>query len=163
MAPSGRRGALRRAMTALRESMEPAQPAAERWEAGLVPDSVLPSQLGEGPLAAARLQPEKRLQLAVLEDAIVTLQRSAGDDRPRALRLREEVDVWLASDATDSPFAFVTICDTLNLDPAYIRAGLRRWRTPRGADVGRWFRFRRDAKGTRHQVLLYPAPLERSA
>ncbi len=47
--------------------MERSRPAAEeRWEAALAPDTVLASQLGDDPLAAAQLQPEKRLQLAVL-------------------------------------------------------------------------------------------------
>jgi len=54
-------------MTPLRESMERSRPAAEeRWQAALAPDTVLASQLGDDPLAAAQLQPEKRLQLAVL-------------------------------------------------------------------------------------------------
>ncbi len=67
MAPPGRSGARRRAMTPLRESMERSRPAAEeRWQAALAPDTVLASQLGDDPLAAAQLQPEKRLQLAVL-------------------------------------------------------------------------------------------------
>jgi len=54
-------------MTPLRESMERSRPAAEeRWEAALAPDTVLASQLGDEPLAAAQLQPENRPQLAVL-------------------------------------------------------------------------------------------------
>ena len=45
-------------MTPLRESMERCRPAAEeRWEAALAPDTVLASQLGDEPLAAAQLQP----------------------------------------------------------------------------------------------------------
>ena len=48
----------------------------DRAEAELEPDIVLPCQLGDGLFGAARLQPEKRLQLAVLEDAIITFERS---------------------------------------------------------------------------------------
>jgi len=127
----------------------------DRAEAELEPDIVLPCQLGDGLFGAARLQPEKRLQLAVLEDAIITFERSVGVDDARPRRLLAEVDAWFASDATDSPFAFMTICHTLNIDPDYIRGGLRRRRTHRDASMKRKPRLRRDANGTRHQVLLY--------
>src|SRR5919198_910671 len=128
----------------------------DRAEAELEPDILLPCQLGDGLLGSARLQPEKRLQLAVLEDAILTFERTVGVDGPGPRRrLLVEVDAWFASDATDSPFAFVTTCHTLNLDPSYIRAGLRRSRTRLGATTKRRPRYRRDANGTRHQVVLY--------
>src|SRR5438552_19096971 len=134
----------------------------DQREAELVPDSVLPSQLGDGPFGGARLQPEKRLQLAVLEDAILTFERSVGVDGARPRRLLAEVDAWLASDATDWPFAFVTICHTLNIDPDYVRAGLRR---RRHSDVTNKRRppLRRDANGTRHQVVVYLTPSRRIA
>ncbi len=129
----------------------------------LEPDSVLPCQLGDALFGAARLQPEKRLQLAVLQDAVVTLHRSLGDERSRRRRRVAEVDAWFASDATNWPFAFVTICDTLNLDPAHIRDGLRRLRARLGAGIDRRLPFRRDQGGTRHQVLLYGTVLKCSA
>src|SRR5258708_29560290 len=44
----------------------PRQAAEGCWEDAVGPDTVLASQLGDEPLAAAQLQPEKRLQLAVL-------------------------------------------------------------------------------------------------
>ena len=127
----------------------------DRSDAELEPDILLPSQLGDGLFGGARLQPEKRLQLAVLEDAILTIERSVGVDGPRPRRLLAEVDAWLASDATDWPFAFVTICHTLNIDPDYIRRGLRHSRTRLEATTQRKPPLRRDANGTRHQVVLY--------
>ena len=127
----------------------------DRSEAELQPDILLPCQLGDGLFGAARLQPEKRLQLAVLEDAVLTFERSVGVDGARPQRLLAEVEAWVASDATDWPFAFVTICDTLNIDPDYVRSGLRRRRTRLHATTKRRPRFRRDANGTRHQVVVY--------
>src|SRR5438046_9931643 len=97
----------------------------DQREAELVPDSVLPSQLGDGPFGGARLQPEKRLQLAVLEDAVLTFERCAGVDGARPRRLLAEVDACFASDATDWPFEFVTICHTLTIAPDYISRVLR--------------------------------------
>lgn len=133
--------------------------AADQREADIQPEIVLPSQLGDRPFGTARLQPEKRLQLAVLQDAILTFHRLAGNERHRARRLFAEVESWFASDDASSPFAFVTICDTLSFDPSYIRGGLVPARA--GVDGKRKPLFRRDGTGTRHQVV--PPPLRRSA
>ena len=113
----------------------------------LAPDSVLPAQLSERSLGGARLQPEKRLQVAVLADAVLTFHRLAGRDRARARRLFAEVEAWFASDAADTPFTFIAICDSLKFDPSYIRRGLSAATTKK--------RFlRRDGNGIRHQVVL---------
>ena len=137
--------------------------ADDRSDAELQPDILLPCQLGDGLFGAARLQPEKRLQLAVLEDAVLTFERSVGVDDARPQRLLAEVEAWVASDATDWPFAFVAICHTLNIDPDYVRAGLRRRRTRLDAATKRKPPLRRDANGTRHQVVLYLTAARRIA
>src|SRR5438034_7464347 len=98
--------------------------ADDQREAELEPDILLPCQLGDRLFGAARLQPEKRLQLAVLQDAILTFHRLAAVEGHRSRRLFEEVDAWFVSDEANGPFTFVTICDTLNLDLDYIRQGL---------------------------------------
>ena len=135
----------------------------DQREAELEPDILLPSQLVDGLFGASRLQPEKRLQLAVLEDAVLTFERCAGVDGAKPRRLLAEVDAWFASDATDWPFAFVTICHTLNIDPDYVRGGLRRRRTRLEAATQRKPPIRRDANGTRHQVVLYVTASRRMA
>ena len=111
-----------------------------------LPDYILPAQLEDRPLGGARIQPEKRLQVAVLTDAVATFRRLDGVENPQARRLFAEAEAWFASDEADGPFTFVTVCDSLGLDPTYIRRGLREWR-PRTS-------VRRDANGARHQVLL---------
>ena len=135
--------------------------AADRREAELEPDSILPCQLGDGLFRGSRLQPEKRLQLAVLQDAVLTFHRLVGVGRSRARRLFAEVDAWFASDDTNGPFTFMTICDALNFEPDFIRRGLERWRARPHTEAMRRPLFRRDAVGTRHQVV--PPPLRRSA
>jgi hypothetical protein len=62
---------------------------------------------------------------------VLTFHRWAGNPRPRARRLFAEVEAWFASSHTDGPFAFVTICESLDFDAAYIRRGLREWRPAR--------------------------------
>lgn len=136
---------------------------ADTWEAQIVPDCLLPEQFLEGSLGGSRLQPEKRLQLAVLEDAVMVFRRCAFAPGTRARRLLGEVDAWFGSDATDSPFAFQTVCDTLGLDASYVRRGLERWRSRPAAADARPFHFRRGGSGTRHQVVVNDSGLRRSA
>ena len=62
------------------------------------PDSILPCQLGDRLFGATRLQPEKRLQLAVLEDAVLTFHRCAGAETTRARNLLNEVRTWTSSE-----------------------------------------------------------------
>src|SRR5213079_3205259 len=77
---------------------------------------------------SAALPPEKRLMLAVLEGALLDLQRSAGARTPRARQLRDEVDAWFAADGEDWPFSFVNLCYALGLDASAVRRRLAPWR-----------------------------------
>jgi hypothetical protein len=70
---------------------------------------------------------EQRLLLAVLEDAVHTLQRYADASDSHGRRLFLDALAWFRSDETGSPFAFVTVCEALGLDAGYLRLGLRRW------------------------------------
>ena len=75
--------------------------------------------------------------LAVLADAIYTFRRTARATDVRGRRLFAETAAWFVSSSTATPFAFVTICDTLGLDAAYVRDSLRRWRHAR-ENAGPW-------------------------
>ena len=72
-------------------------------EAELTPDTILPVQLCDAALGGARVQPEKRLQIAVLSDAIMTFRKCAGVERTRPRRLFAEVAAWFASDVPAGP------------------------------------------------------------
>src|SRR5512140_3395788 len=95
--------------------------------AGFEPETILPSQLLDKSHLGAALQPEKRLVLAVLEDAVATFQRSAFATSRNATREFDEVQRWFASDDTTWPFTFVNICHVLGFEPSYMRSGLDRW------------------------------------
>jgi hypothetical protein len=123
-------------------------------ETELAPESILPVQLDDRPFGGARIQPEKRLQVAVLADAILTFHRWAGVERTRARRLFAEVEAWFASDDADGPFTFIAICDSLEFDPSYIRRGLRQWWAHLEATARKKRSLRRGSNGTRHQVVL---------
>lgn len=65
---------------------------------------------------------ERRLLLAVLEDGIRTALKHAAATRGRGLRLHREALRWLTSDEPADPFAFVRICEALDIDAARLRA-----------------------------------------
>ena len=62
-------------------------------------------------------RPEKRLLLAILEDAITALFLSP--DHPPS-----EVDAWISADDRTWPFSFVNVCEVLGLDCSALRAAL---------------------------------------
>jgi hypothetical protein len=82
--------------------------------------------LGSTLASAASFQPEKRLMLAVLEGAVSDLEKYATASTGRGRRLFVEAETWLMSTATDGPLDFENICDALELDTSFIRAGVRR-------------------------------------
>jgi hypothetical protein len=63
--------------------------------------------------------PERRLMLAVLDDAIRVLETQPYGSRAR--RLRAETDRWLAADEREWPYSYVNVCDGLGIDPARLR------------------------------------------
>lgn len=71
---------------------------------------------------------EEGLMLAVLEDAIACLRKyaHARDKRGRA-QFREAED-WILERESDWIFSFANICETLGIDPSYLREGLLKWK-----------------------------------
>ena len=86
-------------------------------------DSLAParyfSHFGGGPLS-----PQKRLMLAVMEDAIECFWKYARARDGRSERLSLEAEEWILEQNSDWPFSFENICEALNLDPKYLRRGL---------------------------------------
>ena len=68
-----------------------------------------------------RSEPEKRLMVAVLEEAMATLLNWTDSPSTAAQQLAAEARQWIASDDRSSPFSFATICDVLGLDPSRVR------------------------------------------
>jgi hypothetical protein len=134
---------------------------------GLEPETILPSQYFERFQIDASLQPEKRLMLAVLEDAVGTFQKYAIATGRRARRLFAEAEEWFASEDVSWPYAVLNICQALGLEPAYVRRGLMHWRSGQVEDArhpGNVIRFPfRRVNGRRHSITGRPVGLRRSA
>jgi len=122
----------------------------------LEPEVVLPSQFHNRSGLDASLQPEKRLMLAVMEDAVGTFQKYVLARDRAGQKLLAEVEEWIDSDDIDWPYSFVNICNALELDVAFMRNGLHRWKDHQldarvdGVKVVR-FPFRR-VNGSRHAI-----------
>lgn len=111
-------------------------------------EAILPVQFWRADGRVDRGEPERRLMLAVLQDAVLTLTAHARGGTARSRRVVEEARRWLASDSREHPFAFGAICDVLGLDVGYLRAAVRRLQANRARGG-----YRRDYAGRgRHQV-----------
>jgi hypothetical protein len=97
------------------------------------------------------LERERRLVLAILEEAVRSYQHYAFASNRRGRRLFGETCEWF--DAHDNMwiFSFENICYALDLDAEHIRTGLARWRQdearrrPVTAPVAATYRLRRAA------------------
>lgn len=107
------------------------------------------------------MQPEGRLALAVLEDAVATIRATAGVRSGRAQVLYAKALAWLTSDEQDHPFAFLNVCAHLGLDATWIRTGVLR-RYYRTAPVRGDHRTRRNA-GRYHAITLRDRQRSRAA
>lgn len=92
------------------------------------PEILLPSQFFNRLGGRSILEGERRLMLAVLEDAVSCFQKYAGASRPRARRLFREAEEWFLEPETAWPFSFESICGVLGIDPDYFRTNLERWK-----------------------------------
>jgi hypothetical protein len=73
------------------------------------------------------LEGEKRLMLAILEDAVHCFQDYHSAQCGRSKRVFDEARRWIFERRPDWIFGFESICGFLEFDPAYIRKGLARW------------------------------------
>lgn len=115
----------------------------------LEPDAIVPSQYFDRVGTDASAQPEKRLMLAILEDAVTTFQRHVHSDTRRSRRLVEDVEAWMAGEQSEDSFSFEGVCAALDIEPEYVRQGLARWKVA-------------ELRQIRHGgVSLYRAPVRR--
>ena len=74
------------------------------------------------------LNPEQVLMLAVLEDAIICFQDYVAATCKRKRLLHLEAEQWILDEDRSYLFSFENICDSLGLEPTYLRQGLARWK-----------------------------------
>jgi len=73
------------------------------------------------------LNPELRLMAAILEDAVASLTTDPRRCSKRQRREHLETLRWIkATNDTDWIFSFANLCETLGIDPDFLREGLLR-------------------------------------
>src|SRR5467141_476021 len=92
------------------------------------PDTLLPIQYFEAMRKKHLLEGEKRLILSVLEDAIECFMKCIDASTSKSQRLFREADEWIAHEDKRWVFSFDNVCDMLDINPEYMRMGLRRWK-----------------------------------
>jgi hypothetical protein len=118
-------------------------------EDGIADDTLLPAQFWL-PAVDAHGQPEKRLMIAVLEDALSLMLADARCPSKHRRGAVREASRWLESDERSGPFAFASICDLLGLDVARVRRAIRSLRGRHGS----YGRKRIQAGTGRHRVTM---------
>ena len=91
------------------------------------PDTLLAEDYAANFRRKIPLEPERTLLLAVLEDGIRCFQENLFAVNGKRRTLFDEAKEWLFSDDSNWFCSFVSICTLLNLEPSYIRRGLRDW------------------------------------
>jgi hypothetical protein len=95
-----------------------------------IPDNtILPEQFFGPRASVGTVRPEAALMRAVLEDALLCLQGHFLSTGWRGRRLAQEAEEWFLSEDVHWPFAFVSICEVLGLEPVAVREALLRDRS----------------------------------
>jgi hypothetical protein len=93
------------------------------------PDTLLGEDYAANFRRKIPLESERILLLAILEDGVRCYQENLLASGGKRRALFDEAKEWLFSDDASWFCSFVSICTLLNLEPNYIRRGLRQWET----------------------------------
>ena len=97
------------------------------------PDTTLPFQYAELLRRKTYLEGEEGLGFAVLEDAVNCFQKYYAARDKKGKRLFREVEEWIMDEKDDRVFSFDSICESLGINPGYLRRGLKEWEKKQGA------------------------------
>ena len=103
------------------------------------------------------IESEKRLMLAVLQDAVECYQKYLVARREKDKNLFSEAEACILERDQRSAFSFDNVCDSLGLAPNYVRAGLlktkdlllARWHEHKPSGTGPAAKGRRPARKQR--------------
>lgn len=108
----------------------------DRYGGFLQPDAILPAQFFQSLRSKSQFDGERRLMIAVLEDAVNCFMKQLHATDPKARQLYTDAEEWIATDDRTWFFAFDNVCETLDLSPEYVREGLFKWRAAERRRVG---------------------------
>lgn len=102
--------------------------------------------------------PERRLAVAVLGEVVEDLRRGPGASLGSQLLYRDTRE-YVRSDDTDWPFSFMSLCETLGLEPERTREGLLAIKPGAVGAAG----LRASAIGTPQRIVAHRVPKGRRA
>jgi len=115
-----------------------ASPGAEEKMGSLFqPDTLLPAQYFDTVRRKANSEPEKKLMLAILEDAIDCFQKYIFARDGRGKGIFREAEDWILEENSDLLFSFENIWEVLGFNPKYVRKGLLLWKEMKLAERSR--------------------------
>ena len=97
------------------------------------PDRLASAQYFDNLRRKTILEPERRLVLAVLEDAISCFQDNVFAVSGKGKKLFNETEEWVMEPGGDWVFSFRNVCEALGLNPEYVRRELLRWKQKKQA------------------------------
>ena len=92
------------------------------------PDTLLPAQYLDTYRRKTHLEPEKRLMLAVLEDAVACFQKYLLVRDGKGREMFRDAEKWILDEESGWLFSFDNVCEALGYNPAYVRRGLATWK-----------------------------------
>ncbi len=100
----------------------------DRLTGFLAPDAILPAQFFQSLRSKGRFDGERRLMIAILEDAVNCFMKQLNAVDPKARQLYLDAEEWISAADPTWFFSFENVCNTLDLNPEYLREGLLKWR-----------------------------------
>jgi hypothetical protein len=88
----------------------------------------LPIQYFEAMRRKHLLEGEKRLVLSVLEDAVECFMKCIDSSTNKGQRLFRDAEEWINLEDKKWVFSFDNVCEMLDVNPEYMRRGLREWK-----------------------------------
>ena len=93
------------------------------------PDALLPAQFYAAFRGGTAVRGEKKLMLAVLQDALDCYQKYAFAKDGPGQQLFADADTWMCCADQDWYFSYENICETLDINAEFLRRGVQQWRS----------------------------------
>jgi len=123
-------------------------------------DTILPDQYYATFKRGHYGDPEKRLMVAILEDAVSCLSKDLRTSTRQQRKSCEEAANWINAEGEDDwIFSFTSVCESLGFDPCYLRRGLTHWAVENRASTAELPRIKKYRSGARHRKLRFRAAL----
>jgi hypothetical protein len=122
------------------------------------PDTLLPIQYFEAMRRKHLLEGEKRLILSVLEDAVDCFMKCIDSPTNKGQRLFRDADEWINLEDKRWVFSFDNVCEMLDINADYMRAGLRRWKERKLVAIQRRNEERAQQQALAEAQALLPEP-----